>query len=243
MSINYLKGSKLRSLPVNFSGIKSQGFFTSWCWNILGLSFLCSGWVTLYVDQQLNDNDQGISEHDMIATLSSQPYMKYMLRMTVILFEIAAPLSMLVSAVVRYALWPKALNGKGSQDLKVWHALLQHNANVIMALIEVGLLGGLTCRFTDMAVAPLFGVTFVLFAWSMKNKWLESGEPQFMYFFLDTTLGKTTSIALLGLLVILTLFYAIFVLVDDVILMLGGGLPTNLAVVISIASLVCRFRD
>ena len=238
-----MKGSKLRSLPVNFSGMKSQGFFTSWCWNILGLSFLCSGLVTLYIDQELNNNDQGISEDEMIVTLSAQPYIKYMLRMTVILFEIAAPLSMLVSAVVSYALWPKALRGKGSQDLKRWYILLQHNANVIMSLIEVGLLGGLTCRFTDIAVAPLFGVTFVLFAWLMKNKWLESGEPQFMYFFLDTTLGKTTSIALFGLLVILTLFYAIFVLVDDVILMLGGGLPTNLLVVFGTASLVCRFRD
>ncbi len=169
--------------------------------------------------------------------------MKYVLRMTIILFEIAAPQSMLVSAVVRYALWPKALTGNGTEGLKRFEILLQHNANVIMSLIEVGLLGGLECRFNDIAVAPLFGSVYVLFAWFMKNKWLKSGEPQFLYFFLDTTLGKTTSIALFGLVVVLTLFYAIFVLVDDLISMLGGGLVTHVAVVVGIASMMCRFRD
>ncbi len=166
-----------------------------------------------------------------------------MLRTTLLSFEVAAPLSMLVSAVVRYALWPKALTGNGSQELKRPHILIQHNVNVIMSLTEVGLLGGLTCRLTDMAVAPIFGVTFVFFAWTMKNKWLENGEPQFMYFFLDTTLGKFTSIALMALLFVLTLFYGIFVLVDDLILMLGGGLVVHTAVVVGVASLVCRFRD
>ena len=39
MMVNFLKQSKLRSLPNNLSGIKSQGFFTSWCWNMLGLFF------------------------------------------------------------------------------------------------------------------------------------------------------------------------------------------------------------
>eukprot|EP00551_Chaetoceros_affinis_P001612 CAMPEP_0203638786 /NCGR_PEP_ID=MMETSP0088-20131115/4717_1 /ASSEMBLY_ACC=CAM_ASM_001087 /TAXON_ID=426623 /ORGANISM="Chaetoceros affinis, Strain CCMP159" /LENGTH=140 /DNA_ID=CAMNT_0050493497 /DNA_START=353 /DNA_END=771 /DNA_ORIENTATION=+ len=139
-----------------------------------------------------------------------------------ILFETAAPVSMLVSAVVRYALWPKALKGNGTDNLKKVHILIQHNVNIIMCLAEVGLLGGMKVRFTDLALAPLFGLAYIFFSWSMKNKWLESGEPQFLYFFLDTTLGKTSSIALGLLVIVLTLFYAIFVLIDDLLLFLGG---------------------
>lgn len=241
MKINYLKGSKLRSIPVDFSGIKSQAFFTSWCWNILGLSFLLSGLTTLYIDQQIMSTNS--TEEEIMHMISSKSHMKYILRATVLSFEVAAPLSMLVSAVVRYALWPKALAGNGTDELKQTHILIQHNANVIMSLIEVGLLGGLECRFMDIAVAPIFGIVFVLFSWSMKNQWLETGEAQLPYFFLDTTMGKFTSIALLVLLFALTLFYAIFVLVDDLILMLGGGIFTHAAVVVGISSLVCRFKD
>jgi hypothetical protein len=238
--VNYLKHSKLRSIPIQIGGIRVQGMFTSWSWNILGLSFAFSGILTLYIDQQLS---KGV-DADTVASLSSQTIVKYALRTSTILFEIAAPASMLVSAVVRYVLWPKALQGvNGSSTLKKPIVLIQHNMNIILSLIEVGLLGGLKVRFTDMAVSPLFGVCYVLFSWSMKNKWLESGEPQFFYFFLDTTLGKTTSIALLMLLAVLSFFYCCFVLVEDIIVLLGGGLGVHLLVVVGLASLTCRFRD
>merc|ERR1712038_1117537 len=138
---------------------------------------------------------------------------------------------MLVSAVVRYALWPKALKGNGSDGLKKVTILIQHNANIVMSLVEVGLLGGLKVRFTDMALAPMFGLAYIFFAWSMKNRWLESGEPQFPYFFLDTTMGKTTTIALSALVIALTIFYATFVLIKDLMMVLGGGIVVHFAVV------------
>ncbi len=235
-----MKSSKLRSLPIQCSGLKAQAFFTSWSWNILGLYFISSGLLVLYIDKQLSSSNDEVK---MIETLSNEKYIKMALRTTYILFEVAAPISMLVSVIVRYALWPKALKGNGTDDLKRISSLIQHNANIIMSLIEVGILGGIEVRFTDFSVAPLFGLAYVLFAWSMKKNWLESGEPQFLYFFLDTTLGKGTSIALLILLFLLTAFYAIFVMVDDIIVMLGGGVGVHLGVVIAIASLTCRFRD
>lgn len=236
---------------MNLGGLKGQAFFTSWSWNILGLSFATSGLVTLYIDQQIANEiisgGEGKGDDEiqmkMIEILSSQIYVKYALRASMILFEIAAPVSMLVSTVVRYAMWPKALKANNTDGFKVLKVLIQHNANVIMSLVEVGLLGGMKVRFTDLALAPLFGITYVLFAWTMKHQWLESGEPQFLYFFLDTTLGKTSSIALSLLLIVLTFFFVMFVLLEDFIDLLGGGLAVHLAVVVGIASLACRFRD
>lgn len=243
MKINYLKGSKLRCTPITIQGIKSQAFFTSWSWNILGIYFLFSGILTLYIDNELSTNKSSNSSNTYYDELSNDKHMKIAFRIALILFEIAAPVSMLVSVVVRYALWPKALKGNGSDNLKKITILIQHNANVIMSLIEVGLLGGLKVRFADMALAPLFGVIYVVFAWSMKHNWLKNGQPQFLYFFLDTTLGKGTSIALLVLLFLLTVFYATFALIDDIIATLGGSFWVHLGVVIGIASVTCRFKD
>lgn len=242
LTIHYLESSKLRRLPIKLQGIKTQGFFTSWSWNILGLSFLLSALLTLHVDHQLSSHDE-TEIQQILEELSSQTYMKIALRASFILFEIAAPVSMLVSAVVRYVIWPKSLKAKKTDTLKSFPVLLQHNANIIFSLIEMGLLGSYTVRFTDMAVAPLFGLCYVLFAWSMKHVWLESGEPQFLYFFLDTTLGKGSTIALFALLVVLMLFYAIFVLVDDILAFLGGGVMVHFITVFGISSLLCRFRD
>ena len=232
----------MRPLPITIEGVKSQGFFTSWAWNILGLSFLLSGLLTLYIDHQLSSHEAA-EIPDILDKLSSQTYLKIALRASVILFEIAAPASMLVSAVVRYVIWPKSLKRNSTATLKTTPILFQHNANIIFSLMEIGLLGRLNVRFTDMAVAPLFGICYVLFAWTMKHMWLESGEPQFLYFFLDTTLGKGSSIALIALLVILLLSYALFALVDDILALLGGGFIVHFITVTSIMSFVCRFRD
>jgi hypothetical protein len=83
----------------------------------------------------------------------------------------------------------------------------------------------------------------IILYYYFKYNWITSGEPQFLYFFLDTTLGKGTSIALIGLLAVLSIFYSIFVLVDDVMSLLGGGVSVHLAVVITVALLTCRFKD
>lgn len=235
LEINYLKDSKLIALPIDVSGLRSQLAFTSWCWNLLGVSFAISGLLALYIEEQ--------SQHYTYEEINAFPHMKVFLRACILTFEMAAPLSMLVSFVVTYVLWPIGLKGKGTDGCKRIPVLIQHNANVIMSLVELGLLGGLPVRFTDLPLAPMFGVVFIFFSWSARFMWHPSGEPQFLYFFLDTTLGKTTTIALAGLVVILIVFYAIFVVIDDILLLLGGGLVVHAGVVAVISMLVCRFRD
>jgi len=239
MSCNYLKESKLkRDQKIDISGFRGQLLFTSLTWNLLGLSFAFSGLLTLFVDDY--------SEQYSMSEINEFTHMKGALRASLLIFETVAPLTMLVSVVVTYALWPNALRGgvEGATDgFKAKSILLQHNANVIMSLIEVGLLGGLPVRFADMALAPLFGVLYIIFSWSFRFNWVPSGEPQFVYFFLDTTLGRTSTIALLFLLGILALFYAFFVIIDDILLILGGGQIAHVGLVATLSVIVCRFKD
>ena len=239
LRINYMKSSKLKSLPdgIVVSGLRAQAAFTSWCWNLLGISFAVTGLLTLFVEDRRTRF--GFSNDEM----NELPHMQWVLRASVLLFEIAAPLSSLVSFVVTYVLWPKALKGNGSDGLKRIPILIQHNANVIMSLVEVGLLGHLPMRMSDLPLAPLFGIAYVFFSWSVRFHWVPSGDPQFLYFFFDTTLGKTSTIALVILVAILVVFYAIFVLVDDIIAYFGGGFSVHVCVVTTISMLVCRFRN
>merc|ERR1711862_296038 len=129
-------------------------------------------------------------------------------RFALITFEIAAPCALLTSFVVTYALWPRTYKIGGSERthrFKDPSVLMKHNFNVIMVFIEVsGVLGGgINVKLSHIALAPLFGICYVLFSWSMANFWDPSKGPCFLYFFLDTTLGYFTSLALIALLAIL----------------------------------------
>lgn len=235
LEVSYLKGSKLKQIPMDLSGIKAQGAFTSFSWNLLGLTFAYNGILTLYIDH-------GITNGTFSDDISPLP--QWSLRASILLFETAAPTTMLVAAVTRYVLWERALKNKGSKNLRRITTLFQHNANVIMALTEVGLLGGLPVRFSDTAVAGLWGIAYIIFSWAARFSWLPSGEPQFLYFFLDTTLpGYTYSIALFSLVMVLLVFYTLFVCVDDIMLLFGGGPVVHALVVLITSSIVCRFRD
>jgi hypothetical protein len=60
------------------------------------------------------------------------------------------------------------------------------------------------------------------------------------YFFFDTTMGWQTTLSLIVLLVILTLFYGIFAMADS---LLEFGWVGNSGAIILVLLLVCRFRD
>merc|ERR1712176_1442671 len=79
---------------------------------------------------------------------------------------------------------------------------------------ECGLLsgGGIPFQLNHFAFAPLFGVCYVLFSWSTANIWDPKHGPFYMYFFLDTTLGYGTTIAIVLLLIILLACYGMFFL-------------------------------
>jgi len=90
------------------------------------------------------------------------------------------------------------------------------------------------------------GLIYVQFAWWMSNRWYpqENGSgPQFLYFFLDTTLGWTTTKALVALLFVLLLFYVVFSVIDDVLEHLDGGLVLHLTSCVLASCLACRIRD
>ena len=126
-------------------------------------------------------------------------------------------------------------------------ALLQHNANVIMALSEVALLGGLPVHMSQLSLPVLFGVTYVFFTWSIRNYWNPSSGSAFLYFFLDTTLGIKTTLVLYILLVVLMLFYSLFSGIDWLLEQMDGNedraLFGHCVVVLGVCLMVCRVRN
>jgi len=71
----------------------------------------------------------------------------------------------------------------------------------------------------------------------------EGGGPQFLYFFLDTTLGWTTTKALVALLAVLLTFFVAFSLIDDALFYLDGALLMHLTSCVLVSCLVCKIRD
>lgn len=159
---------------------------------------------------------------------------------------VASPCTQLVSAIVKYVLWPMALGENNANVLKHPGALLEHNWNVLSCLVEVALLGGLPIRYQDYALAPLFGLTYVLYSYAMVNSWAPpSHGPQFIYPFFDTTLGWLTTACLLGLLAALTAAFGIFCALDHFITetLQPDDIFSHVAAVVVIGAAVCRFRD
>jgi hypothetical protein len=120
-----------------------------------------------------------------------------------------------------------------------------HNLNVLAALTECFLLSGLPVRWSEAALAPLWGCAYVVFSWNMVYAWNERRHgPQFIYFFFDTTLpGYTCSLALLALLLVLLIFYSAFCTADVIFAYLDGGVWTRLLFVAVWCSMVMRFSD
>ena len=228
----YLPQSKLRAAPLHLVGLQSLAPFTLWCWVLLGVTFALAGAIPLLYT---------LDRVDLIHP--------WHLRLTLLAFEISAPCSFLVSTVVKYALWPHSYRSKGSEGTKVFrsfYGIVTHNLNVIFVITEVALLGGLPVVLSHVAISPILGLVYVLFAWWMSGRWYRKEEgrgPQFLYFFLDTTLGWTTTKALVALLVVLLVFYVAFSVIDDVLEHLEGGLIVHLIACVLASCLVCKIKD
>jgi len=225
-------------------GVRTLFPFTSWCWMLLGTSFVLHGGLALAVDFK--------GEAFVLEQLSAPPWI---LRTILLIWETAAPCAFLVSAVIRYFIWPMVLY-KGTGDtsgLKHPRMIMPHNFNSLFVLTEMALLGGLPVRLSEMYLGPIYGVIYVLIAWNLTHFWTEKESgPHFIYFFLDTTRGLATTGALVALTTVLTLFYVIlssakggldylpiyFEAKDSI-----GLLFCHVVFVLGIASLVMRFRD
>lgn len=233
----YLKGSKLRKTPIYLHGVRSQIMFTAWSWNLLGLTFALNGIVTLLSVY----DDYGEDEIIVVPT-----YYKILMRGAVLAFTISTPASMMVTMVTTYVLWPRSKkNNNGAAAIfKTTRALLQHNANIIASLTEVAILGRIPLRIDYVPLAVLYGSAYVFHTWNMTHRLLPSGEPQFVYFFLDTTLDKKIVVlVMVALLTALMLFHCLFAGVSVLIAYINGGILCNAVLVIGLASCICRFRD
>jgi hypothetical protein len=224
----YLKASKLKRIKNHLVGVKTLFPFTSWSWNLLGISFTLSSYIAFQA-------------------LGNVPVSPVVLRLALVSWEIAAPNTLLVASVVRYAIWPGILRlPNGSTDeLRSMRNFMMHNMNVVFALTESCILSGLPVRWSDAALAPLWGVLYVLFTWFMIHRWNDPEHgPQFIYFFFDTTLpGYTPTKILLLLFSVLMFFYGIFCSTNALLGFLDGGLLTHFLFLGVISSLVMRFRD
>jgi hypothetical protein len=102
------------------SGLMTWSSFTMWAWILEGWTFILLGVLTLLPP-------------DNISQLQPQ----WLYRIALIGWEISAPTSILVSAVVKYVLWPEcaeiSANNKTSNVLKHPCALLEHNWNVLVS--------------------------------------------------------------------------------------------------------------
>ena len=235
VATNY-KSPKTKLINTSFSltGFKTLTMFTHWSWIMLGISFSLNGAIAL---------DTYFGYHHHIT--------KWMVRIGLISFEIAAPISFLVSAVVAHVIWPNCIN---LSDLQHPRTLVWHNFNIIFSLVEVCLLGGIPIHFSHIAFAPLYGCLYVLFAWNTTKIYTSTTKygPQFLYHFFDTTVPKESSIALVALLLVLMVAYTIFSnihsvldIVDSAIGGSGdgdGSIITHMIAVCLVASLVCRVR-
>jgi len=231
------KKSQLKPWKMVLAGWKSISTFTWWSFSLLGLSFSALASISL------------LAGYD-------KPVPQWLLRFGLLSFEISAPSGFLVSTVVKYALWPATLKNKGPEGTKIFKAfysVVTHNVNVIMILIEMCMLGGTPVCWEHMAVGPTLGILYVLFTWFMMHRWVphEKG-PKFIYFFLDTTLGKDATIALVVLVAVLFGFYVLFatlckyVLIsdnEDGSLLGGNAIVPRLVILFGLSKFVCRFRD
>ncbi|CAB9497397.1 expressed unknown protein [Seminavis robusta] len=238
----YRAKSKLQSgVPIVMKGSRTLFPFTAWCWILLGISFTSHALIALTV--AYNDNNQG--------DLPSTPL--WMLRAILLIWETTAPCAFLVSAVIRYVIWDMVLQGGPERTVQLKHPrnLMSHNMNSIFVVTEICLLGGLPVRLSEVYLGCLYGSLYIVIAWSLTRYWTSQG-PHFLYFFLDTTLGYTTTISIAALTATLCLFYALLSVSLVALNQLTAMLPDNssqllllchIAFVLGVASLVCRFHD
>jgi len=268
-STSYYEGSRLVPVPrIEFRGafavrprslrrgIGLLSAFTRCCWAVECAAFLLLGiipLVLLYKNSSTAYVDDSNDVHGNVihpVRIRDDPIPQWTYRLAVLAWEIAAPASLLVSTVVKYVLWPVAMNDDNNRKLiKHPSLLLEHNFNSVACLVEIGLLGGMPVRLQHWPFVVLFGVAYVVFTYWMQNRWPCGNDagPQFMYPFLDPTLpGLKPTMSLLGLLFALALSYAILSCTDSYYSARASGaagLSTRFVAVSLLSAAVCRFRD
>jgi hypothetical protein len=236
----YLPSSKLKRVRNRIKGLRTLAPFTSVAWNLLGAAFALLGYVALMADRHYQSPKGGDSGKSGVVPVSP-----WTLRAALVLWEIAAPFALLVSAVIRYAIWPRLIATNGTTvNLKTLRNVLMHNVNVLMATTEIALMGQMPVHFSHVAFAPLVGCAYVVWSWSVTHIWNDPMHgPQYIYFFFDTTLGAMATWALVALLAVMMAFYSLMVAAESLLDLAGGGLPVHALFVAIVCGSVMRFRD
>lgn len=151
--------------------IKLAGFsrfttFTVWSWCVQGLYFALVVSCTLL---------------QRISTSSEHWFLPHMSFWSWVLFELSLSISILVSLVVTYVLYPFAVKAKADYSvLFEWPSLAMHNLNLIFMAVELLINSFPSVNPWHAPFAVLYGVVYVVFAWI----WELSGGV-FYYFFLN----------------------------------------------------------
>lgn len=222
----YRPRSRLQNTTLEMFGMRTLCPFTSWAWIMLASTFTLSGYI-------------GLMAHLGRGHEVSQ----WVLRAALVLWELSAPFSILVSVVVRYAIWPVVEASGKKHGLASFRNQMQHNINSVYALSEMALLGGLPVSFSHLSLPCLLGSIYILFSWFSCYFYAEPEYgPQYLYWFMDPTLGKTTSAALVILLFTLVLSFTVFFAIDAFIQWMDASISVHLLCVYLVASLVVRVR-
>lgn len=170
----------------------------------------------------------------------------WVLRLALLSFETVAPATLLVSAITSYVIWPAMLADTGdTSGLRDFRTLLWHDANCVMILVEIALLGGIPVVPAHFATTPLLGCAYLVFTWTARDTWTPQNGSQFLYHFLDTTLGsQTVVLSILVLLAVLMTFFGILcVAATHILPLFEGNVVAHTVFVLVTAGAVCRFRD
>jgi hypothetical protein len=111
-----LPGSKLPGGTVDMLGWRTQGFYTSWAWNLLGISFFLGGLIPLLIVVRRHDSGMMMITGKEEEKIWIDPWLP---RLALVTFEIAAPSAFLTSFIVTYGLWPQAYKQHGPSGLQM----------------------------------------------------------------------------------------------------------------------------
>lgn len=264
ITVPYLPGSSLKQTLITLKGIRSMYPFTSWSWILLGFYFTLSSYISFqfvsiiyfvidnYTLYNININNN-IDIENMLNTKITITISPYILRSCILFWETSGPFALLVASIIKYVIWPRTLQETGdTTQLRSFTTLCMHNVNVLFVVIEVCYMSNISILLLHISFAPMIGCMYVLFSWYVCMSWTTNVKqygPQFIYFFLDTTVpGYTPTIAILGLLFVLILSYIIFVLLSYILSFMEGNnnillLLYHTIFAIGICRLVMRFRD
>lgn len=226
INTTYRPLSKLRNAELKISGFKTLCPFTSWSWIMLGSTFSLTGYIALM-------------EHFG----RGQEIDQWIFRSALVLWELSAPFALLVSAVVRYAIWPVVLATGRPHKLGSFRNQMQHNVNSIFVLSEMALLGGPPIEFAHLSLHLFVGAIYILFTWLCCYSYAPAEfGPQYIYWFMDVSLDTTTTVALLALLATLVMSFVTFSAIETIVQWTGASLVAHFLSVIIVSSAVIKSR-